>query len=67
MEGVCSECQKVHPVHITPGVISLAEFLDDEGEAEGEEYHYVLDVHDAYGSHCDGSGTMPQAILTDKI
>jgi hypothetical protein len=30
-----------------------------------DDYFFVMFEHDAFGSHCEGSGTMPQAILKE--
>lgn len=68
-EGVCCECLSVHPVRSAPKnpLEDLAlEFFPSLAEAYEEEGNWVMDTHDAFGSHCDGSGTMPQAVLAAR-
>ena len=64
-DGVCCECQSVHPLR----TVSDKE-LDDSGFARDYDDDsigkWVLADHDAYGSHCDGSGTMPQTLVAEK-
>ena len=64
-EGVCCTCQSVHPVrpnrHTSDDPFGFNEELDLDGEV-GE---WVMDTHDAFGSHCEGSGTMPQALVSE--
>jgi hypothetical protein len=63
-EGVCSECQQVHRVR-SKG-FSPEEDDDDDGLIDGEVRNWAMATHDAFGSHCDGSGTMPQALVGEK-
>lgn len=62
-EGICCECQSRHPVrpkrHRTD---DLCDFDEDFG-TDGTVGEWVMDTHDAFGSHCEGSGTMPQAVI----
>ena len=64
MEGVCCECQSVHLVSPAPQRDDLN--WDEEGDFE-EQSFFVMATHDAYGSHCNGSGETPQAVLKDGI
>lgn len=65
MEGVCCECQTTHPVHPARSLREREMDLEED-DSDGEVGGYVMDIHDAWGSHCDGSGTMPQAVLKDN-
>lgn len=65
-EGVCCTCQSTHPVrHKGRGADDdLLGFRDEDFDGEAGEW--VMDTHDAFGSHCDGSGTMPQALVKES-
>jgi hypothetical protein len=61
-EGVCFSCQSIRPIvpkSFSPEDDDLS-FLPPE---EGEAAEWVMATHDAFGRHCEGSGTMPQAVL----
>ena len=63
-EGVCCSCQSIHPVRpsrVDPETSDLCEGFDELEDAE----RFVMDIHDVFGSHCDGSGTMPQALIAN--
>lgn len=64
-EGVCCECQKVNPLRPSnanpDGEDNPFTRIPDDDEVES----WVMDTHEAFGSHCNGSGTMPQAVLND--
>lgn len=65
-EGVCCECQSVRrivPKSFSPEDDGILSFLPPE---EGEVGEWVMATHDAFGSHCSGSGTMPQAVLREE-
>lgn len=67
LEGVCCTCQSRHPVrHATKGHNGLLDGFDDVDDYEGESGGYLMASHDAFGSFCEGSGTMPQAIVHPK-
>jgi hypothetical protein len=38
---------------------------DDIEPDRGPEEYYVMSSHDAFGMHCDGTGTTPQALVKD--
>lgn len=65
--GVCPECQRQEiPVRLQSADVRAE--LDDEpfpgipGVGHEEVEWYVLEEHDAYGSHCNGSGQTPEAV-----
>lgn len=60
MRGICCDCQLEHPVRPNNHGIDI---FDDEDDAVDE---WVMDDHDAFGSHCEGSGTVPQAIVNES-
>ncbi|MBI4438257.1 hypothetical protein HY631_04900 [Candidatus Uhrbacteria bacterium] len=62
MEGICCECQNTHPVHY--GHTDTEDDLDSL--MADEVFDWVMDSHDAYGSHCSGSCTTPQALIKEK-
>lgn len=65
-EGICCSCQLPQP--IVPKGVS-PEDLDDPfilPPEEGEVGEWVMAIHDAFGSHCKGSGEMPQAVLREE-
>ena len=64
MEGVCCECQSVHPIRMKRRTADEHD-LDADNDL-GPAGGYVMDIHDAWGSHCDGSGAMPQTVLKDN-
>jgi hypothetical protein len=66
MQGVCCECQSVHPVRPARRRDDLDLDIDEDNDL-GPVGDYVMDIHDFYGSHCDGSGEMPQALVKEKI
>jgi hypothetical protein len=64
-EGVCCSCQSIRPIvpkGFSPGDDDDLSLLPPE---EGEAAGWVMAIHDAFGSNCEGSGTMPQAVLQE--
>lgn len=65
-EGVCCTCQSVHPVRSSSQTSDNLFGFDEGFDLDGETGEWVMDTHDAFGSHCKGSGTMPQAVLSEE-
>lgn len=62
MLGVCCTCQETHKVR--PSTKEFTDF-DDDGHDFDEHEFFVMDDHDPSfgGGRCEGTGTMPQAIV----
>jgi hypothetical protein len=66
-EGICSQCQLRHPVHPRPRLADdFSSFDEDPPDTEGTVGDWVMYTHDAYGSYCEGSGTMPQVLVSES-
>lgn len=64
-KGVCCECQGVNPVRI--GREKGADLYEGFDDFEYELGQYVMDSHDAFGQFCEGSGTMPQVLVSPRM
>jgi hypothetical protein len=72
--GVCCQCQQIVPIHkldlnFDKGdpreeLMEMGEQM--YGQGDKNPLNWVCDSHDAFGYHCEGSNTVPQAICKKK-
>lgn len=65
VHGVCCSCQSVAPVRVCPQSADYRELDDHEliQLLRDDVDMFVMADHDAFGKLCDGSGTVPQAVV----